>query len=353
MTTNPADLIGFAGGVATDVAPGVTTEIAYPVGAPQQIEWVVVTNSSPYTINVAQGQLLGLVAAFTADRFPVRSGQPLNITPQPTAGVVAAGSDTSVYTTWYYQQPPGAYPSAVGSGATNIQVSDLVLNAQGSLPNGGGTFTSAIASVAGFAASRVLVQETGGGGAAGLVCSVIWTARTNGSTFALRQIVVPGNGQCGIVLPNFTDLVHVFLTNNDPTHTANYAVEIEATTQFGAAVADPDSGTGVIAAGTANVASGATRTISGLGPCPGPAQLVVSSDQTGGFGFSAQLSSDRLGDGTYADPIAWFNKVGSSVAFISQPVILPCTPIKLVLTNGAAVAANLTWGLVADSFRAG
>lgn len=83
--------------------------------------WLLLMNSSPYALNVAQGVVLKILPAFTADVFRVAmlpNADPVTWTPfTPLAGAPQAGQDTSLYVTWYDEQPSGLYPCAVASAA--------------------------------------------------------------------------------------------------------------------------------------------------------------------------------------------------------------------------------------------
>lgn len=110
-------------GMATPASPatlaaGVRSTIAYPLGVTAQ--WAVVNNSSPFTIQVAQGQFLGQVAAFTVDVFPVRGATALTILPVAGVGNVPLGTDSTAYVTWFEYLPTGSFPAAIGSGSTPI-----------------------------------------------------------------------------------------------------------------------------------------------------------------------------------------------------------------------------------------
>lgn len=347
-----ADLIAYEGPSVAGVAPSVTSQIPYPTNAPQNCSWVVVANSSPYTVLVQQGQVLGQVAAFTSDLFPVTSGAPLNVTPQPTAGSVAAGSDTTVYSTWYLQKPPGSYPAALGSGATNIQVSDLLL----SVPTTTLTPTQAIIlpgpllpplNVAAFASTRMELLETGGLGPLQFV--VQWLVP--GGVNLFRQIGVMGGGQFAGILPNLSDQMRFIVTNNDPVNANVLGIEAYGTTQLGGLVVDP-SGDGILVSDTTTLLNGGTRTLK-CGPFPGPVNLVVTSTvATGGLGWKAVLTADGRSDNTFSFPL-WSTPLPAGVQVVTAQLLLPSVPVQLVITNALGVTATFATSIIADTYRVG
>ena len=101
--------------------PGIIDFASADSGAFIPLGWLLLINSSPYALNVAQGVTLKILPAFTADLFRVAilpNTDPVSwLAFPPLAGTPQAGQDTSLYATWYDTQPSGVYPCAVAAAA--------------------------------------------------------------------------------------------------------------------------------------------------------------------------------------------------------------------------------------------
>lgn len=121
----------------TALTTGVVALVPYPANipgagpVPPVLRWVVLLNSSAFTLVVQQGMTLTQIAAFTSDKVQVaelQGGTPITVLPVAGLGTPQTGIDSTVYATWYEDEPPGQYPAAIGSGTTpNSQSTQLVL----------------------------------------------------------------------------------------------------------------------------------------------------------------------------------------------------------------------------------
>jgi hypothetical protein len=122
-----------AQGIAVAPVPlnsGLLTTIPLPTlprgPVPWRTPWIVILNSSPFTLLVSTGSLTTQIAAFTSDKvFVYAQGTPITVLPQPAIGAISPGTDSTVYATWYAEEPPGTYPAALGSGQVPITLSNL------------------------------------------------------------------------------------------------------------------------------------------------------------------------------------------------------------------------------------
>jgi LysM repeat protein len=96
---------------------------------PQPYPYVVIVNSSPFSLAVAQGGTLTQIAAYTQDVVKIPNPDPLapvTILPTPGAANIAPGVDHTVYATWYPSDPGGQYPAAIGAGTIPIGTSSIL-----------------------------------------------------------------------------------------------------------------------------------------------------------------------------------------------------------------------------------
>ena len=139
MTAGPGypstPVVVFSGALTTINPPSITTTAGGAV--PADLRWVVITNSSPYTLLLSHGSVLSELAAFTADKFVVDQGLdavPITLLPQPpqTSGGVGAAilalQDQHAYAVWYEDDPGGIYPAAIGAGDINFIPNSQLFN---------------------------------------------------------------------------------------------------------------------------------------------------------------------------------------------------------------------------------
>lgn len=114
-------------------APGSGATAALQVPAPntpQQLRAVRVDNASPYTLNCTTGQPLGLVGAFDSHLFVLPDGAAKYLAIQSIGApsVPVAGTDATVYVTWYDSVPVGSWPAALGAGSVTASATQLLLD---------------------------------------------------------------------------------------------------------------------------------------------------------------------------------------------------------------------------------
>jgi len=339
-----------------DVAPSVSgpfaltvnteTDIAYPTNAPQVFTWAVITNSSPFTLVIKQGAQLGLLAAFTADAFPVQSAIPLAVIPFSGTGVLLAGTDTSVYVAWYKDTPPGQYPAALGAGAIPVSSSSLLASTALQPLNSGNEVSfppTAEQPTAGFGGISVFVSEDSGLGP--LTLTLTWV---NGAGTQARTIIIGAGGSASFMLPHEGTLFQAVLANNTAAN-LTFSVVIAQSTL---AVAMWNTGTSLLIPFTVGTAPGPIGTSTVIATTTatyaGPATLyVLPNDATNGD-LSAQI---QTASGVWA---GWFQlNVGGQLPQngILLPITLPPQPVRLVWGAGGAGTTHPVVSLTADDYR--
>lgn len=330
------------------VAAGVQVAIQYPAQAPQSLSWVVVNNSSPFTCVVSQGQVLGQLAAFTADAFPVRSGQPIGVLAFAGAGVVSPGTDSTVYATWYQSNPGGSYPAALGSGSAPIQSQSTIVPITGLIPLGAGANTIyGPFSTAGFGALTLVLQELLG---VNPVLIFVRYRDATGAYLCARNMTVTSNGQVAVTIPHAGAQVEIEV-RNDTAGLAAYQLQVSQqtlpTTQWliGSTGSGPiatliPSLLTVVGAGLTVVVGAAVFTYAG------PATLFVNTSLAT---FALTLEGqESTGAWTVLESFtqgSWAN--GGD----QRAVLLPPCPIRVRFNNTTGVASNIRAGVYSDDWR--
>jgi hypothetical protein len=357
--TTPYPDVGNAGvaGTPVTVAAGGVVSIPYPAqetisrqAVPLALPWVLVLNSSPFTLLIQTGNTVEWLSAFTQDLVQVNPALaiPLTVTALQGAAPVAAGSDTTVYTTWYNQKPPGSYPAALGAGSINVQVSNTFFqdNSGTIIPSGGQRIYGPV-SCAGYASTRFFLSE--GTGANPAIFSLVWEY-PNGEG-ATREVVLPPNGVVEIVTPNLSDTVLLRVTNNSLGNISVDIVAVGLTQTVGTwnVQAAPD---GVLSNGTTSLNNLVSVVLGPLNPYAGPAVLNISASQQGGSGVAVSLLADLAGNGLYTGQVIPLFAFATGQYVTS--LLLPSAPTKLTIKNQTAISPiTVAWSLIADAWRVG
>lgn len=356
--TNPA---GYQTGVPSapvSVSSGVLATIPYPetpaMGpVPTLLTWAVILNSSPFTLLVTAGANVTQIAAFTSDLINIPPGPSIQLTvlPQPGIALVAPGSDSTVYATWYEAKPAGQYPASLGSGAVSTQVSTSILTTQPSVGPGPILVPFGPFNMTGYGSVRGTLGEVSGLGPLQYLLS--W--QQTGSFNAVRLIGVDAGDAVSFILPNLTDSLTVNVINQNVV-TCQAVIELYKYTPALETFADPSTH-GVLASGNvAGLANTAHQDIF-TGPSPGPAFLsaAIAANPGGGFGWSVVASADITGNNSYAAQIYSATKISTDdqALNIKDMIMLASVPMKIRITNNTGAAQNVSWSIVTDAFRAG
>lgn len=353
----PGYATGVPGAPVTGLAAGDIVGINYPATpaggspVPTNLPWVILLNSSPFTLLVTSGGVVRQIAAFTADLIFVipQTAPPLVVLAQSGGQIISPGSDTTIYTTWYEAQPPGQFPAALGSGAINTQISTQL--DQVNIPLAGvGAVIKGPYNVAGFGAVRATIGETSSNGPVQFLFS--WL--TGGAFNAPRLIGIEAGGVISVILPNLTDNLQILVSNNTVAHvtaTLTLHAYTPAFYQF-----DDESLSGPLLHVTQNAVVNGGTMVGFMGASPGPAKLSCSSSvATAGLGWSVKLDADTQGDNSYSTNLYQNAKVSTDQQnkYINDDLMLVAVPMRLTVSNGNGANTNFTATIVTDSFRAG
>lgn len=347
--SSPAQGIAVA---PTLVANGATSTIPFPGAAegaptPWTTPWVVLLNSSPYTLVVATGSTTTQIAAFTSDKvyvFAAGLTLPVTVTPQAGAMPVNPGSDSTVYATWYHDEPPGTYPAALGSGAVSNGLASLAFT-QGTNPLANlGVNTYGPFSAQGY--GSVMLQITTD---AVLLVQVIWQDTAGVITIGGKQMIVPASGVLNVSIPHRGQVFSVRVTNQSG-GTANWSgsayqsqIPLQAW-NFNTPVLIDQANPGV--------GAGLTVTLGSSIPVyAGPATwwYWFNNMTTGDISIEYQTyTGGWIGLYTVFETAAVPAGVESG---ISRLIHLPAAPIRIRAHNTTAGTVNPISSLVADDWR--
>lgn len=339
------------------ISAGGTVQIPYPTNATQIVMWVVLYNSSPYTIAVESDTTLGQVAAFSSDAFPVVSGTPITCTALLGAGAIAPGSDTSIYATWYQQPPPGTFPAALGSGEANFAVPTTIVPVT-AFPLGIGATvvaTGGVLPTAGYGGATYRVSETTGFGTLEVV--VLWFDNAAGThVIATRRFMVPSAGQAVPTIPHFGPYFAVYLLNVGGTAISatvfvnGVTLPLEAWSISGLGVSPAQEyllqgvNVPIVTSGTAIIASS-------VATYAGPATWINFASQ-----FTAthewQLQAWNPTSGTW-DILAAQNPPGPGRFCPPINLMIPPLALRVFAFNAAPTTQAFFTNLVADDWRVG
>ena len=343
MTAGPGfdstPIIVSAGVLAVINPPTLTDR---PGGAvPPDFAWVVVVNSTPFTLLVAHGAFLGELAAFTADKYYVELGvgaTALTALPQAPVGVLAS-QDRTVYATWYEADPGGQYPAAIGAGAIAFSPQTVLVPQE--TVNGPGTTQFGPFSVADAQSIEITFNDVGLGATAWQI-QMVW--QNSGGILAYTDNTVVGpNGLATYARPTIADEVTVFVSGVGGVGMAGILTVNKLLTPLNGFVTPVNAILGQVTG--QSIGAGATTTVLTMNPFAGRATfyasmpsnttgwqlLIASMDNTGAF---TNLGRWRRNNGT-DDPV-------------HDTVNLPADPIRVQVNNGDASARNCDVSVVAD-----
>jgi hypothetical protein len=355
----PAPAQGIAA-VPVVLAAGVISTVPFPTlptggPIPWRTPWVVILNSSPFTLLVTSGGQTTQIAAFTSDKvFVISQGNTMPLTVLPLAGAALpiGGQDTTIYATWYAQEPPGTYPAALGSGAALLAQQTTIVPFTGATLTPGNNSGFGPFSTLGFGGCTINIIETLGNGP--LTLQITWADAVN-TTVQQRTVIVAAGGSAQFSVPHFGANVAFSIRNNNAAVNVNYNFEVIFTAIALAAWNVPYNTTQNFVQGQLlqfiNVVTpGNSSSASSLITYAGPATMYVNLN--GAAQWSLQLLT-CLQTGAYNNVQTWATgtipNIGGSV-----PLTLGASPVRFTVTNpmvGANLTATVT--IIADDWRVG
>ena len=354
----PAPPQGIAATPVT-LTSGVLATIAFPTQAggapsPWRTPWLVILNSSPFTLLVTSGGQTTQIAAFTSDKvFAYSAGPQLPVTVLPIASalVPTGGQDSTAYATWYAQDPGNTYPAALGSGSANFNSPSLIIPSQVFTVNSGANNTIFNGSTSGFGGVAIAAREISGNGPVRLALQ--WND-SGGISIHSKLVVIPASGLVNFTLPNFgltlvIRLANATATNQQVSMNASLmSLPLASFTTGDTAVGQPVQGLLFQVTGTA-VAAGATTVIaSSVYVYAGPVSLYLFLPM---MTFDAHLQLQRY-DGTWSDLNEWDQgSIPSNGKTL--PLVVPANPLRLQVHNATLASATCKASLQADDFRIG
>lgn len=365
----PAIPVVVSAGVLATIPPPTAATPTGPQPIPWTRGWVVILNSSPYTLLVTSGGPVTQIAAFTSDKvFVLTTGTPVTVLPQPGSSAAVGGSDSTVYATWYHDEPPGTYPAALGSGSANLQPAAAVVSSVGGtnlpafsnavFPGGFNTFKSS-----GFGGIRVYFNNFGNG-VLQLVIRWYGQAATIPSVVGERKVLASGLGAAGgfrparFGTPHQSDFFDVSVRNGGAVAQTYDLIVTQAASDQPWWAGETQQLAG--SAGLFNVFNLAQATQ--LVP---PASVVtfapdviyagpVSMSAIGlsaGTGNVYVLAMDTTGAFQYIYGFNMFSTGASIVPQQQMQVILPPTVVQFQLQNTSAGGVQFNFGATADEYR--
>lgn len=365
--------VGYPAAPVT-IALGATSTIPYPDNistgpVPPVLPWVVILNSSPYTLRVKQGADLRPIAAFTSDLVQVMQlGQPqgVEITPDPGAGIIAPGSDSTAYATWYSEKPPGSWPASTGAGAaqflfgTNIVFSDGL--AHGIVNGTPSVFPGTPAPCANFGAARVIVDNVGNVALGPATCTLRWYDQL-GNVILQRKFVVPGSsisGQAGFVTPHVGEAFDLVIEALGSAACIVTVAIFQQSSPLAAWLIDPGAfgptftpptTPGLLVEGTASVVNGATTTLAeSTNVFAGPGAIYVDGQAAAAaLGYSTTLEAQNP-DASWSPIGKWgFGKTQNGL--LNEQVMLPPAPLRVRATNASGGTHDFATTVIPDAWR--
>jgi hypothetical protein len=355
---------------AVGFLPGLPANQAGPV--PPALSWAVVENSSPYTLLVSYGAILGWLDAYTSDKFFLPTpnpGVPLTVianTPNPQSAGTLVINDATVYATWYEQDPGGQYPAAIGAGAITIAPNELLVE---SIPTTGSSLFGPN-NVAPFAAIMVAMSDLGGGAPVYFQVETRFWDPNHVNIITEEVTTILAGGTAVRIIPAYTNLVDFEVTVDGVGASMSFYAQglLAAGNGWGSFLGRFGLGYGGVLFNAQGVAIGAGATAT-LGQTAGanggvttpayggPAVLYLTMsglpwllrmdlyDVSGPGYLTTQWSLDS---NDFPTPAAGGTTGPQRVAI---PLILPWCPVQFRLTNNAAAGGTASAVLVADRSR--
>lgn len=357
----PATPVVVSSGVLATVPVPTAASSAGSQPVPWTRGWVVLLNSSPFTLLVSSGGPVTQIAAFTSDKvYVLTTGTPVTVLPQPGSGTSTPTQDSTVYATWYHDEPPGTYPAALGSGSATFSAIQslipfttgaLIAGASQAFPAAGGSSTL------GWGGLSMIARETTNNGP--LVVRVTWLDKAvAGNSVGIRTFIVPALGTATVSMPHLGPFVSITVKNNLGVANA-YQITVSQTTialdqwnvQSGNAIdgqsmivpaAGPLVGAGAqVLVGRSLVTYGGPATlhawITSVGVAAGCGVFIFYTDSTGANVVLSGMTFPAGGAlGTFPPAVS---------------LIVPPFPLSLQAFNTTAAGVVINASLVADDWR--
>lgn len=327
---------------------------------------MVLLNSSPFTLVVSTGSTTTQIAAFTSDKVYVySSGPPLpvTVTPQLGAGTPGLGQDSTVYATWYHDEPPGTYPAALGSGAVAfapVTVTDDIQSLVNVTVPANGSVDIANFLTAPF--SGVAVEVTSN--SIGPVVLLLQWFSNQGGMIAERGLIIPAaagsQGVCSLNFPHLGDICVVSIRNATGSSALLPTVIVSQSTspiaQFTASSrgAELDPFFPVFMRGQ-NTVPGSTSLqvlVDSQYVYAGPATLSIVSGAAS-FVFDVQIQDSQGNWNPNFLTIGTVDLPGTAPQRASREIILPAAPVRICASNLDVSAHTMTAYMMIDDWRVG
>lgn len=353
--TSPAAPYAGIPALPVRVSLGVISQVPFPNpphGGPTPLTfpWVVLLNSSPYTIVVSTGATTTQIAAQNSDKVYIYPNGSLTLTVTPVAGFGTPnpGSDSTVYATFYHDEPPGQYPATLGPSAalatqqSIITQPTVVLGAFNST-----TFPSATSnfSAQGFGGLSIFLAETSTNGPVQL--AIVWTDEV-GNILGQRVIVCPAGGTAAFCIPHIGPAFFIVVTNLTA---GNISYNLNAyQQQIPTASWNLADNNILIPLTIANPGAGAFATI-------GPSTVTYAGPARWWYQWGTLTNGTcdveyQIGNGNWLQ----LNQFVITAAVPGEQgqyrdLLLPPNPVRIRVFNNTGGAANFLGALTSDDWR--
>lgn len=370
MTSGPGyestPIFLFAGSVFTIPDPSSQQSVqgTGPMPTPPSLRYVVLTNSSPFTLLVSHGYILGELAAFTSDVFDLWQGgyptagdsTPLTVlarSPNISGGAGAAilgQQDTTLYAVWYENDPGDIYPAALGAGEiVTLPLADIFNDL--TVPPGG--FSIGPLDMSGWNAISLTFIDQSGLAITSWTIDLQWVDQQN-AIGPIEHFALARSNSLMTIRPCYTQrvIININGTGPNPGTQTGHLVVTGLRNYGGKSFALPN-GPVLLDNATANIAAGITAPVGvTLNIFGGPADLLV---RTGAQPWSVEV--DELNETT-----GLFSRILHNVRSqdlpssglangpvrATLPIILGHKPVQVQFTNSSGGAANFTASIIAS-----
>lgn len=360
-TANPAPPAAPAGYPAAPVTviAGATVTVPYPANlpigpVPPSLPYMVVLNSSPYTLLVSQGRVIAQVAAFTSDLVQLtqlgQAGVGVDLMAQQGSGLTVPGQDSTAYATWYERKPAGSFPAALGSGAANFTAATPIIddspNVVVGTPQRYGPFSTLSAAGVRFSIVAQL-------GTTVPLLVQLEEPVVAGPTAAGHNFVLPGQSAAfaAFVSPVIGDELTIVLSANAGSDVGVIIAASLVTTPLAAFGTPTVFGNtdGLYQASFAVGGGGTADLLTPLGIYAGPASLFLNPG--GAATWTARLQSQSA-VGVWTQIGRWTQADLLGASAIRENVTIPPAPIRLQYDNGTGAPTTPVASLTYDYWRA-